>query len=176
MVYHLYPLPPSLKPCESIDTTDTRYLNQTHAPLVNLFKKAFHIELYNEKWLNKLILTSVPPTTYNHDTIQFPDKSPLTFPSVSELHNETNTCSPKTLLATENYSLSPPPSPLTLHNSLTNSGCLFFFRYFPENTLKVCWFLVQINHVETTFFNMNSKRTGDYHVTFISRYLKDCQF
>ena len=35
MTYDLYPLPLSLKPCEPIDSTDTRYLNQMHAPLVN---------------------------------------------------------------------------------------------------------------------------------------------
>ena len=37
MSYDLYPLPPSLKPCELVDTTDSRYLNQNHFPLVNLY-------------------------------------------------------------------------------------------------------------------------------------------
>ena len=27
MAHDLYPLPPSLKPCEPVDSTDTRYLN-----------------------------------------------------------------------------------------------------------------------------------------------------
>ena len=45
----LYPFPLSLKPCEPIDSTDTRYLNQNHAPLVNPLKNSLHIELYNEK-------------------------------------------------------------------------------------------------------------------------------
>ena len=49
MAHDLYPLPPSLKPFEPIDSTDTRYLNHTHAPLVNPLKRALHIELYNEK-------------------------------------------------------------------------------------------------------------------------------
>ena len=35
----LYILPPSLKPCESMDGSDTRYLNQSHAPIVNPLKK-----------------------------------------------------------------------------------------------------------------------------------------
>ena len=60
-----------------------------------------------------------------------------------------------------------------MHNSLTDSDYLFFIRYLPENTLKACWFLVQINHAETALLNMNSKRTDGYHVTFISRYPKD---
>ena len=62
---------------------------------------------------------------------------------------------------------------LKLHNSLTDSDGLFFIQYFPENTIKSCWFLVQINHIETEIFNMDSKRTGDYHVTFLSRHPND---
>ena len=39
MAHDLYPLPPFLKPCEPIDSTDARYLNQNHTPLVNPLKK-----------------------------------------------------------------------------------------------------------------------------------------
>ena len=49
MVYDLYPLTQSLKPCEPVDSTNTRYLNQSHMHIANPLKKAFHIELYNEK-------------------------------------------------------------------------------------------------------------------------------
>ena len=49
MAYDLYPLPQSLKPCETIDSIDTRYINQSHTPIANPLKKALHIELYNEK-------------------------------------------------------------------------------------------------------------------------------
>ena len=41
MAHDLYPLPPSLKPYEPIDSTDTRYLNHIHASLVNSLKKGF---------------------------------------------------------------------------------------------------------------------------------------
>ena len=64
-------------------------------------------------------------------------------------------------------------STLTLHNSLPNSDCLFFVRYIPENTVKANWFLVQINHAETLTLEMDSKTTGDYHVTFLSRHPDD---
>ena len=76
---------------------------------------------------------------------------------------------PKLLLASDDYSLTFPPSPLTLYNSFTDSDCLFFIQYLPESTIKSCWFLVQINHIETAFLNMDSKSTGNYHITFISR-------
>ena len=132
-----------------------------------------HIELYNDKWFNKPNPTTDSPITYNHDTLKFPDKYPLPFPFVLEFHKETNNCTQKLLLATGDYSLPPPPSPLALHNSLTDSDCLFFIQYLPENTLKSCWILVQINHIETALLNMNAKRTGDYYVTFISRHPND---
>lgn len=137
------------------------------------FKNALHIELYNEKWFNTPIPTTDSPITYDHDTLKFPDKSPLPFPYVLELHKETNTCPTKVLLAIEDYSLSPTPSRFILNNFLTDSNCLFFIQYLPENTLTSCWFLVQINHIETTLFNMNSKRTDDYHVTLTSQYPND---
>ena len=105
--------------------------------------------------------------------MKFRGKYPLPFSSVLNLHNETQTCSPKLLLATEDYSLPPPSSPIKLHNSLADSDGLFFIQYIPENTVKSCSFLVQVSHIETEILNMDSKQTGDYHVTFISRHPND---
>ena len=82
----------------------------------------------------------------------------------------------KPLLETVYHFVSPSPCPLTLHNSLTNSDCLFFIRYIPENTLKLCWFLFQINHDKNALLDLDSKNPGDYHVTFISRHLDDSHF
>ena len=69
--------------------------------------------------------------------------------------------------------LSPPSSPLALHHSLTNFDYQFFIRYIPENTLKPCWFHVQINHAETALFDLDSQNTCDYHVIFISQHQDD---
>ena len=44
MAHDLCSLPPSLKPCELIDSIDTRDLHQNHTPLVNTLKRALHIE------------------------------------------------------------------------------------------------------------------------------------
>ena len=73
MAYNLYPLPPSFKPFEPVDSTDTRYLNQMHAPLINSLKKALDIELYNDKCFNKPFQNSTPKLVYDHDTLKFPD-------------------------------------------------------------------------------------------------------
>ena len=75
MAYDLYPLPPSLKPCEPVDTTDTRYLNQSHTPITNHLKKALHIELYNEKWFDKPLRISIPPFRYHHRALNISTKS-----------------------------------------------------------------------------------------------------
>jgi len=126
-----------------------------HAPLINYLKRVLDIELYNKKWFNKPLHTSTSKLVYDHDTLQFPDASFPAFPSVSELHQETDTFSPTPSIEPDNYSLSSTPSPLTLNRLLSNSDCLFFIRYIPENTFKPCWFLVQINHAETTLLNLD---------------------
>ena len=77
MAYDLYPLPPSLKPCEPVDTTDTRYLNQSRIPIINHLKKALHIELYNEKWFDKPLRISIPPFRYHHRALNISTKSTL---------------------------------------------------------------------------------------------------
>ena len=55
MACDLYPLPPSLKSCEPVDSIYTRYLNLMHTSLINPLKTIIDIELYNEKWFNKLL-------------------------------------------------------------------------------------------------------------------------
>ena len=47
MVVDLYPLPLSLKLCEHVDSSDTRYLNQSYSPIVNPLREPLNIELYN---------------------------------------------------------------------------------------------------------------------------------
>ena len=154
MAYDLYPLLPSLKPCEPVDTTDTRYLNQSYTSVANPLKKALHIELYNEKWFNTPLQTSIPPFRYHHRTLDVSTKSVSPFSTVADLHNDTNTIPPSPLVEVINDTLSSPPSPLPLHVSLDKTGCLFFIRYLPEDTVKLRWFLVQVNHIETSILKM----------------------
>ena len=131
-----HPLSPSFKPCEYVDSTDTRYLNQSHAPPINLLKKALHIELYNDKWFDKPLKTSIPPFTYKHDTLKLSDESITPFPSVVDLHDETSTLPPPPLFEKLDDHTSQPPSPLSLHTSVANIDCLYFIQYTSEDTIK----------------------------------------
>ena len=51
--------------------------------------------------------------------------------------------------------------------------CLFLVQYIPENTINPGWFLVQVNHIERLILKMDSSRTGDHHVTSLSRHSAD---
>ena len=79
MVYNLYPLLPSLKPCENVGTTDTCYLNP---PIINPLKIALYIELYNEKRFDKPLKISIPPFIYKHDTLKLSIESMYPFNQV----------------------------------------------------------------------------------------------
>ena len=142
MAYTFYPLPPSLKLCESVDSSNTRYLNQMHTPLINPLKKALDIELYNEKWFNKPLHTSTPKLVNDHDTLHFPDASLHAIPSVSELHRETDICSPTPSIEPDDYSL---PPPLLLLHYIVRSLILIVFSLF------VIFLRILLNHVGSLF-------------------------
>ena len=169
----LYILPPSLKPCEPVDGSDTRYLNQTHAPIVNPLHKPLSIELYNEKWFSHPPNTSSPPFSHDHATLSFPPTTTSSFPTLAKLHEDRHTSSPTPLIKDTVGSHDSPLTSSTLHKTLSNYNGLFFIQYTPEDTFKSRWFLVQIKNFETLQLQTNSETTGDYHVTFLSRHPSD---
>ena len=113
----LYPLPPSLKPCEYIDSSYTRYLNQSYSPVVNPLSKSLHIELYNETWFDKPPRASKPLFDYDHPTLAFPECPSSPYPSVSDLHDALQTpCIPPLLEQFPDTDIISPLSPLVLFN------------------------------------------------------------
>ena len=79
------------------------------------------MELYNEKWFDKPLQTTIPPFRYKRCSLKLSTESVSPFPSVVELHNDTNTCPPLSLSEALNDTLPSPPSPLALHASLDKS-------------------------------------------------------
>ena len=70
MSENLYVLLLSLKPCEPIDSSDTLYLNQSHAPIVNPLKN-INFKLYNEKRFTNPRKSFAPPFKHDHVTSKF---------------------------------------------------------------------------------------------------------
>ena len=169
MATYLYLLPPSLKPCEPIDSLDIRYLNQSHALIIKALSKHLAVEIYNETWFNKPPRKSQSFFYYNHSTLAFPDPQLTPFTSLSDLHAETNTIQPPPLIEKSGLDIISLHSPLVYSKLLSTSDGLFFIRYTPEDIFKQRWFLVQVNHVETTILNMYPATTCDYHVTLLAR-------
>ena len=169
----LYILPHSLKPCECVDGSDTRYLYQYHASIVSPLKKPLNIESYNEKWFGTPPPTFSPPFKHSHVTLSFLSVITTPFSSLFNLHHETNTSPSLLLLSKADDVDRSTPTPATLHKSLLHSDGLFFIQYTPEDTLKQSWFLVQINMDETCKLDMEPPTTGDYHVTFLSCHPSD---
>lgn len=172
MAYDVYPLPhlfnlvnPLTQQIQNIGTSHT-LLSSTS------LKKTLYIELYNEKWFDNPLKTLIQSFIYKRDTPQKPTESISSFPSVVKLQDETNTCPPTPLLESIDDNIATPPSPLTLHKSLVTTYCLFM-QYMQQNKIKPRWFLAQMNHIGTTILKMNSSRTGNYHVTFLSRHPAD---
>ena len=92
METYLYPLPTFLKPYEPVDSSDIKYLNQSHSRIVNSLRKPFNIELYNKTWYDKTPRTSQPLFDYNHPTLALLEPQLTPFTSLSDLHAETNKC------------------------------------------------------------------------------------
>ena len=80
----LSPLPPALLPCTPIDTPDFRYLNHSHAPLIDPLRHPFQIQMYNNMWFpSSLPSTDHPPLFKFRDvanTDALDTAAPLPFP------------------------------------------------------------------------------------------------
>ena len=124
MVTDLHPLSTSLKPCNHVDISNIRYLNQSCSPIVNPLSKHLNIEIYNETWFDKPTLKSQPLFDYNHPTLAFSESQLIPFSSLSNLHAETNTFPPSPLTEKSDTDILSPPSPTFYQNV-----CLYLIVY-----------------------------------------------
>ena len=126
-------------------------------PFCRSFKESIK---YRITWFNKLLNISISSFSYKYNILKIPDKTIYTY-------------LPKPLLEIVDHTISSSPSQLALYNSLTDSDCHFFIQYIFEDTLRLRWFLVQINPAEIKLLNVDSKNTDDCRITSISQYLDD---
>ena len=71
MAEDLYALPLSLLPCEPVDGCDTQYLNHSHKPIINPFKKSLDILMYNDALFSTPPLTLPPTFNYTQKNYRF---------------------------------------------------------------------------------------------------------
>ena len=101
----VYILPPSLTPCEPIYSSDTRYLNQSHAKIVNPLATYINIKLYNIALHFK----------HDHTTLKFRQELRTHFTTLSEFHAETNHFPPHPLIKRIDTNICSTFTPAFLH-------------------------------------------------------------
>ena len=168
----LYLLPPSIFPHNPIDTTDQRYLNFSHAPIVSPLKKSLQIELYNDTYF---------PSNYNHiSKPSFNEPSCNLDDAVFQAHDsETNIPPASTLF--ESIKTAPPV--IESHHcgtyitefspSIYLSNKLFFVQYTPENTIRRRWYWIQVDMQSTQEVNADFATNVEYWCVFLSRHPHD---
>ena len=91
----LYMLHPALFPSEPLNTTNQRFLNSHHAPVINPFQCSMKVALYSVKHLRQSKkLTPTNLTRLNHlsselDNMAFTPRISSPYPSTSKLHHKT---------------------------------------------------------------------------------------
>jgi hypothetical protein len=77
------PLPPGLLPCNPINTSDLRYLNQDSTPTTNPLR-SLDIQLYNDVWFDDKPKSYPPPFDFSTSLQPIPPFACSPFPSMAE--------------------------------------------------------------------------------------------
>ena len=141
----LYLLPPAIFPSDPLDTIDVRYLNYSNAPVISPLKKSLKIEIYNDTYFNKQstsqsVLKDV--VICQLDELVLQSHATPRLPSAIDIFKE---------FETDMTNI--PPIEVIPHE---NSGCkhadivasqskFFLIKCTSENTLRQCWYLVQVD-------------------------------
>ena len=174
MAEELYALPPTLLPCDPVDGSDIRYLNHSHPSVPNPLKDVLDIVSYDTMNFSSPHLTVPPKFDYDRDTLQFIHPSePTPFPSIVELHDESNTVPPSPIVDPQSDICITPHTPHALSLLLPASDRLFFIQYVPIGSIRPRWFLVQILLDLTLELNLDPVNTGHYLCSFLARHPSD---
>ena len=171
----LSPLPPALLPCTPIDTPDFRYLNHSHAPLIDPLRNPFQIQMYNNMWFPSSLPTDHPPLFKFRDipdTDAADSAAPLPFPRP--------TASIPAAAAIPIRASDEPPLPTTpltgdaLSTAISlSSDRLFFISYRPAGTLRPRWYLVQVDLPQSLSASPHCASDGRYYCHFFGTHPDD---
>lgn len=86
-----------LKIFKSVNSFDTRYLNQLYSPIANLLIKPLNLNVCNDTWFDKPPRTRELLFDYKHQTLDFPKHVRTVFIPLSDLHSEISIPSPPSI-------------------------------------------------------------------------------
>ena len=75
MAKYLYLLPSKLLAFEPVDGADSHYLNLSHHPIINIYKKVLDFSLYNHKFYSSTSSTISLKFDYSDKILAFPEHS-----------------------------------------------------------------------------------------------------
>ena len=195
MTQDLYLLPPTILPCEHMDTPDMRYLNSDFAPQNQPFGD-LDIESYNTHWFENEPPSRVP--TFIRDSF-IPSVSPNSTRPLSENYQWNSINSEWTPREnTENLALPPVPPVQTIPQPVSPAPCLspspsptptedspivsrlvesiaaskdklFFIQYTPFGTLRPRWYAVQLEFQQC----LPQRDSTMYLCEFLQRHPRD---
>jgi hypothetical protein len=189
------PLPPGLLPCDPIDTSDLRYLNQDSAPSANPLR-SLDIQMYNDVWFEEKPPSHPAPFDFSASAHPVPPFACGPFPSVLEMDDSlvrptpaSPTLSPSAVprvscdpaaIAPDPFALVPPCSPSASASGLydriaASTDRMFFISYLPAGTLRPRWYLVAVNLASSLLEPVSStcRTSGTYTVDFYCRHPDD---
>ena len=136
MAEDLYVLPPTLLLCDPVDGSNIKYLNHSHPSVPNPLKDVLDIVSYDNIDFSSPNLTVPPKFDYDRYTLRFIHPSePTPFPSIVELHDESNTVPPSLVVDPQSDIIITPHTPHTLSLILPVSDKLFFIQYIPTGSI-----------------------------------------
>lgn len=166
----LFLLPPAIYPIDPLDTTDCRYLNFDHVPLVDPLSKHLSIDMHNDTFFTKNGMKTLQKKKYGESNVDLEaSKWHEILPTIKDLHNETNT-SPPTIEADNPQQ---PPSQ-DLHQSIQNSkDKVFFIQFLPHGMMRPKWYAIQIDIESTIEANPNYLENNQYWCVFLMKHPHD---
>ena len=113
---------------EPVDGMDSRYLNLSYHPIINLLKKILDISLYNNKFYSSTPSIVLLKFDYSNKTLAFPEHSDISdYSSKKGLYSDTDKHQPHQLQSRFHLLLWPA---LPLHNCILVSSCVVCFSSF----------------------------------------------
>jgi len=171
----LSPLPPAILPCTPIDTPDFRYLNHSHAPLIDPLRNPFQIQMYNNMWFPSSLPTDHPPLFEFRDVVDTDTPAAAALPQTPRPSASIPAAAAIPVLPSDDPPIPTIPSTaaaLSTAISLSQDR-LFLISYRPAGTLRPRWYLVQVDLPQSLSASPDCASDGRYYCHFFGHHPDD---